>query len=335
MPAARPLELKDGSRVLVRPIEPGDRDALLAGFERMSPESRYRRFFSPISRLSDSQLDYLTRVDHHDHEALLALDAAGEGAVAVARFVRVGEGVAEPAVAVVDDWQGRGLATALLEALVARAREEGVDRFAAPILADNAAAIAAFERLGDTTVNRSGPEVELLIELPPGDGAPAGLQQALRGVAGRSLRPAVSFLQRLATGRGESPAALANAVVAAAERPSPDDPAVAAAAELAAALAATLHLVVAQPLLLESGEQLERALAATSERLSASGVVAVESHLRRGDLGAATIDVAVEQRARLIVVDGSDRAPPARLVGSVWDHLAHHAPCAVLIARRL
>ena len=68
------LVLNDGSTVEVRPVVPADRQLIAEGFERLSPESRYRRFFSPVSRLSSRQLDYLTDVDHHDHEALLAID---------------------------------------------------------------------------------------------------------------------------------------------------------------------------------------------------------------------------------------------------------------------
>ncbi|MEA2283671.1 MAG: hypothetical protein QOK21_4278, partial [Solirubrobacteraceae bacterium] len=60
----RALTLRDGSRIVIRPIEPDDRDDLREGFERLSPESRYRRFFSPVPRLSERHLDYLTQVDH-------------------------------------------------------------------------------------------------------------------------------------------------------------------------------------------------------------------------------------------------------------------------------
>jgi GNAT superfamily N-acetyltransferase len=116
--APRYVTLRDGARVLIRPITPDDREALRAGFERLSDESRYRRFMSPIPRLTDGQLDYLTRIDHHDHEALAAVDSTGDGGiVGVARFVRSGEAEAEPAIVVADDWQGKGLGTALLEAL--------------------------------------------------------------------------------------------------------------------------------------------------------------------------------------------------------------------------
>ena len=122
-------ELRDGSCVVIRPIEPDDRAALADGFERLSAESRYRRFFAPVPHLSEHDLDYLTCVDHHDHEALVAVaDATGEG-VGVARYVRTGPDVAEPAIVVVDDWQGRGVGSRLLDALVERARRRASGAF--------------------------------------------------------------------------------------------------------------------------------------------------------------------------------------------------------------
>ena len=51
------VTLADGSRLAIRPIEPGDRDLMRAGFERLSPESRYRRFFSPMPELTGRQLE--------------------------------------------------------------------------------------------------------------------------------------------------------------------------------------------------------------------------------------------------------------------------------------
>ena len=91
-----------------------------------------------MTNLSAAQLDYLVDVDHHDHEAIVAVDPiSGEG-LAVARYIRSNEDaeVAEVAVTVADDWQGRGLGRALLDRLSYRARREGVRRFTAPVQSD-------------------------------------------------------------------------------------------------------------------------------------------------------------------------------------------------------
>ena len=183
--------LRDGSQVVVRPIEPGDREQLEAGFERLSAESRYQRFLAPMSHLNAEMLDYLTDVDHHDHEALVALDAAtGEGA-GIARFVRLEDrpDVAEAAVTVADAWQGRGLGTLLLELLAGRAREEGVTRFTALMLAENTDMMELLERLGPVRiVDREIGTVEVESGLPA-DGLSPEIRSLLRLVAsGRPVR---------------------------------------------------------------------------------------------------------------------------------------------------
>jgi len=66
------VTVRDGSRLVVRPVRPDDRALLLAGFERLGPESRYKRFLAPMPELTDDVVAYLTSVDHHDHEALAA-----------------------------------------------------------------------------------------------------------------------------------------------------------------------------------------------------------------------------------------------------------------------
>jgi hypothetical protein len=83
-----PLALRDGSRVRLRQIHDSDKDLLQRGFERLGGESRYRRFLTPTAQLSEAEVRYLTEVDHHDHEAIVALDeVSGEG-IGVARYVR-------------------------------------------------------------------------------------------------------------------------------------------------------------------------------------------------------------------------------------------------------
>jgi RimJ/RimL family protein N-acetyltransferase len=326
------LELRDGSAAEVRPVTPDDRRLLRDGFERLSPESRYRRFFTPVSRLSERQLDYLTDVDHRDHEALVAVDPASGDAVAVARYVRTRPGVAEPAIVVADDWQGRGLASQLLDLLADRAREEGVECFVAPVLAENRAAIGLFERLGGATVRHDGIEVEVTIPLAPEEeGATPVLRQLLHQVASGTVRPALAFWQRITTSDAP-PARTRNAVVVAVPSSAAFERAIDVAGDVAEAFGADVQAVAAQRFLLDDTAALEERLRAVADRLRSRGL-SVETRLRRGDLAAALIREAVQCGARVIVVDGTEPHSSTPMVGSTWDHVTHHAPCAVLVAR--
>jgi RimJ/RimL family protein N-acetyltransferase len=136
----------------------------------------------PVAELSESQLTYLTEVDHHDHEALVAFTEDGE-LVGVARFVRVADepDAAEAAVTVGDDWQGRGLGTALTQELARRAQEEDVEVFTATALASNAEVIDLLSRLGRTEVRPGGSgSVEMRIVLADGVGRGTPLLEALK-----------------------------------------------------------------------------------------------------------------------------------------------------------
>ena len=133
------VTLEDGTEVTVRPIVSSDRERLQRGFERLSPESRYRRFFSPVNRLSEAMLRYLTEVDYIDHFAWVAeAEVTGElRGIGVARYVRTGVTSAEAAVTVADDFQGRGLGSLLFDALVLQALANGIRCFEGEVLADN------------------------------------------------------------------------------------------------------------------------------------------------------------------------------------------------------
>ena len=182
------VTLRDGSQVDIRPVRPTDKQLLCDGFARLSPESRYRRFLVPMPRLSARLLRYLTEIDHHDHEALGALEAGSGEPIGIARYVRSehGSDSAEVAVAVVDDWHGRGVATALLVRLAERAREEGIVRFTATCQAGNAEALELVGDLGATSTPGSDPVlVETQVELP--DLGTRTLAELLRAAAGRRL----------------------------------------------------------------------------------------------------------------------------------------------------
>jgi GNAT superfamily N-acetyltransferase len=144
------LELPDGTRLEVRPLEREDKEGLREGIQHLSPDSRYLRFFAAVGDLSAAQLEYLTTLDHEGHEALVAIEPATDEGIAVARYV-VEDGqpvTAEIAVTVDDAWQGRGVGTVLLRCLTEYARERGVARFSALILPQNTPMIKLIESTG-------------------------------------------------------------------------------------------------------------------------------------------------------------------------------------------
>src|SRR3954451_2903272 len=131
------VTLRDGTLVHVRPLERGDRDMLDLAVRRLSDRSRYLRFAAPKPRLTARELDFLVDLDHHDREALLAIDPQTGRGVAVVRYVLAEPGVVEIAATVADDWQGRGLGGALLAMLSERVRAEGHRVMRASVLAVN------------------------------------------------------------------------------------------------------------------------------------------------------------------------------------------------------
>jgi GNAT superfamily N-acetyltransferase len=184
-----PTVLRDGSCVRLRQGRADDRELLLRAFERLSDESRYLRFLAPMPELTGSMLRYLLSVDHHDHESIIALDERDGEAVGVARYVRRRErpDVAELAVTVVDDWQGRGLGTALMDAIAARARQEGITAFTVMMLASNQPMMSLLEHLSEVRVlDRESGTVEIEVPIPP-IGLPRALQRLLRLAARRDI----------------------------------------------------------------------------------------------------------------------------------------------------
>ena len=143
--------------MLVRALRPDDAPGLAEAFEQLSETSRYRRFFTAKPHLSEQTLAFLTDVDHHDHEALVAVAPDSGQLVGVARFIRIpGEpDLAEVAVTVIDSWQRRGLGTALLRELAQRAAEEGIRHFTAEMLAENKPMLT-LARLGDAETTGHG-----------------------------------------------------------------------------------------------------------------------------------------------------------------------------------
>jgi GNAT superfamily N-acetyltransferase len=140
------IVLHDGAVLAVRPIAPGDVERLQRMFERCSPTTVHRRFFSPVRRASRRMLMRLTNVDHDRREALVALH--DDEIVAVARYDgRAGATEAEIAVTVEDAWQHRGVGVRLARRLAHTARHHGFERFVATMLPDNRQALGLLRKL--------------------------------------------------------------------------------------------------------------------------------------------------------------------------------------------
>ncbi len=138
--------LRDGRTAHIRPVRPDDRELLLEFYDRVSDESKYYRFFSPMPRLSDRDVTRFTHVDYVDRVAFV-LTLQGQ-MIAIGRYDVVEPGEAEVAFLVEDRHQGRGIAQILLEHLAQAGRERGVDRFVAEVLPDNVRMIQTFRDAG-------------------------------------------------------------------------------------------------------------------------------------------------------------------------------------------
>ena len=172
-PAAggRSVALRDGSKVLIRPVRSDDAALLADGFARLSARSRRLRFLRTKNELSAAELRYFTDIDHHDHEALGALNTADGRGVGIARYIRDAKDpqAAEIVITVVDDWQGRGLGTELLAQLSNRARSEGIRRFTALVSLSNAAMAGLLRNMRADLVGRGPGTVEYQITLAPSE----------------------------------------------------------------------------------------------------------------------------------------------------------------------
>ncbi len=144
--------LENGNPVCIRTIRADDTERLRVGIGRMSPQSRYLRFFSGASTPPDWVLERLTAVDGHDHIAWGAIDSSDEEERAIGAVHAFREeddpGSAEFSVGVLDDYHGLGLGKLLTATILHHAQAEGLAAFSVNILGDNASARAFAKSLG-------------------------------------------------------------------------------------------------------------------------------------------------------------------------------------------
>lgn len=140
------VRLRDGGSALLRPLVGGEVSVLEGVFEGLSRRSRHQRFLVPMPRLPGAARRALTDVDGHRHVAWVALvDGAPVG---LCRVVRTSSDTAEVAFEVVDAAQGRGIGSALVDAVATVADAAGITWLEATVAPDNAASIAMLDRIG-------------------------------------------------------------------------------------------------------------------------------------------------------------------------------------------
>lgn len=178
-PPGREFVLRNGTRVQLRVARPDDRGRIVAAFNELEPDSVYTRFFSMRKALTAAELDRLTTTDFTHFVGLLAVvgQEAGETVIGGATYVVLPSAghtrSAEVAFTIEEDYQGQGLAGQLFDVLASVARQHGIHRFEAEVLAGNAPMLKVFERSGlPLTKTRDGGVTHVVMDLLPAGAEP-------------------------------------------------------------------------------------------------------------------------------------------------------------------
>jgi acetyltransferase len=162
-------ETVDGQAFFIRPIRPSDADLLIEHFHSLSSQSRYMRFFSPLKELSKDMLIKLTQIDYDREIALVAIMGKNDDQTmaGVSRIIVFPDQTqAEFAIAISDQWQGKGIGSSLLTQCLKAARQMGIRRVMGVVLSENTQMLKLGKKLG-FSIHRvpGGGEYELIIEI--------------------------------------------------------------------------------------------------------------------------------------------------------------------------
>ncbi|MCH9668677.1 MAG: GNAT family N-acetyltransferase [Actinomycetia bacterium] len=184
-----PAEMRDGTVLYLRPVLPGDSERTARGAVEFSDETLYRRFQS-VRTPSKTLMGYLYEVDYLDHFVFVLTDGPDGPVVADARFVRAADNPVQAEVAFIvgDAYQGRGIGTFLMGALAVAAGDDGVRRFTARVLSDNAPMRAILDRFGAAWQRDDLGVVTTEIEVPGDLPFSAELTRQIRDVARQVIR---------------------------------------------------------------------------------------------------------------------------------------------------
>ena len=210
---AQDVVLADGSTMHVRPIAPGDGDALLAFHGRQSRESVYFRYFSPRPHLSDEDIRHLTNVDGIDRMAFVA--ERDDELLGVARYDRYPDRpVAEVAFFTDDRMSGKGIATLLLEYLAAYGREIGIGRFEATVLPSNRRMVRVFQAAGyGASSAYADGVIEVTFDIEPSEEAAQAMAERARRAERQSVVRLLEPRAVAVVGAGRNPRSIGHRVL--------------------------------------------------------------------------------------------------------------------------
>lgn len=166
--------LKDGIVVSIRAARPGDEAKIRQAFRNLEAETIYTRFFGYKNEVTDAELARITGVDFERNAALLVTIGSGETEIVIggASYFATSDAApdrsAEVAFTVEEDYQGFGIASSLLRHLIRIARENGLSRLEADVLARNLPMLSVFRRSGlPMTLRHEDDAVHVTMSLQP------------------------------------------------------------------------------------------------------------------------------------------------------------------------
>lgn len=160
--------LRDGCKLTIRAYSPLDREIFVSAVDRMSPQSRYLRFFTVKRDFTDRERSFFLNVDFEKHVAIVALIEEAQQTIIAGggRYVATREKTAELAFVVIDEYQGRGIGSILLRHLALIARTTGLRTLVAEVLPENAPMLRVFGKCGlPLTIDRDSETVHVTLQL--------------------------------------------------------------------------------------------------------------------------------------------------------------------------
>ncbi len=163
--------MSHGLRVAVRPMRPGDRADLVAGFHHLSDETRYLRFMASKPRLSSAEAHRLFDTDELALVLVWPRTSCKDIVLGIAHALRVPgkPDTAEFCIAITDEIHGKGAGRLMTQTLAAEASRQGIDKLTAYMLATNKAPAKLLAGVGDVVYDEmSAGAREMTVQLPVG-----------------------------------------------------------------------------------------------------------------------------------------------------------------------